>query len=174
MPRRNLAPVAALLLTLALGPLAAGCDDGPANPGGLPTDARVPADDATSTDAHAGDAAPTDVGTNPRDDASPRDEDASAPDPDASAADATADASTPASDASLPDASRCPTEAPDPSTACPQPLDRCTYGEECWCGQCYPSFVCTCDPSASATWLCYYTDACFGPCEREDGGIADI
>ncbi len=36
----------------------------------------------------------------------------------------------------------------------------CNYGEECCCGKCYPSTVCTCDGKG---WGCYATDACMLP-----------
>lgn len=48
---------------------------------------------------------------------------------------------------------------------------QCTYGEECCCGQCYPSLVCTC---SGGQYACLSTDACLRPgcpgeCSREVG-----
>ncbi|TNF28238.1 MAG: hypothetical protein EP329_18235 [Deltaproteobacteria bacterium] len=43
----------------------------------------------------------------------------------------------------------------------------CDYGQECCCGQCYPSISCTC---AGGTWACLATDACFSPSCPDGGG----
>ncbi len=37
----------------------------------------------------------------------------------------------------------------------------CEYGEECCCGECYPSLVCT--STGDGDWACYNTDACMVP-----------
>ncbi|HOU53488.1 MAG TPA: hypothetical protein PLQ97_06125 [Myxococcota bacterium] len=37
---------------------------------------------------------------------------------------------------------------------------QCAYGQECCCGQCHPSLVCTC---TGGTWGCQATDACLIP-----------
>lgn len=53
----------------------------------------------------------------------------------------------------------CPAEWPQPGQACSGD-QTCSYGEECCCGACYPSFECTC---AGGQFACYYTDACLVP-----------
>jgi len=56
----------------------------------------------------------------------------------------------------------CPAE-PAINEACTDEGVSCAWGEECCCGTCSPSLVCTC---ASGSWACYATDACFIPsCE---------
>lgn len=52
----------------------------------------------------------------------------------------------------------CP-EEPMLQGKCIAPL-RCEYGQECCCGQCFPSLVCNC---LDGTWGCYATDACMIP-----------
>ena len=56
------------------------------------------------------------------------------------------------------DATSC--EGADPGGACSTDGQRCEIGEECCCGECSPSLVCTC---AGGTWACYYTDFCMRP-----------
>jgi hypothetical protein len=61
-----------------------------------------------------------------------------------------------------PNPGACPDTAPSPGAACDEsagPLD-CSWGEECCCGGCFPSFQCSCE---GGTWLCLNTDACFRP-----------
>lgn len=58
-----------------------------------------------------------------------------------------------------PEPNDCPAEAPQPGASCASD-GACTYGQECCCGSCYPSFMCFC---AGGTWACLYTDACFIP-----------
>ena len=53
----------------------------------------------------------------------------------------------------------CPAAEPSPNGAC-SGSDTCSYGQECCCGECSASFVCTC---AGGTWACYYTDFCLRP-----------
>jgi|GEM_PF-1557895 len=53
----------------------------------------------------------------------------------------------------------CPAAEPAPNGACVG-VDTCSYGQECCCGQCSASFVCTC---AAGSWACYYTDFCLRP-----------
>lgn len=53
----------------------------------------------------------------------------------------------------------CPTEFAGPNTACAGTAT-CEWGQECCCGKCYPSLVCTCQ---NGKWACYYTDACLLP-----------
>ena len=58
----------------------------------------------------------------------------------------------------------CPAEAPLGIEACDGELS-CEYGEECCCGECYPSLICNC---TDGRWGCYFTDACLHPgCEEE-------
>ncbi len=67
--------------------------------------------------------------------------------------------------------------APDPACDCPaeppiglacEGMQHCEYGEECCCGQCYPSIVCEC--MGGGQWGCYATDACMIPeCPPPDG-----
>jgi hypothetical protein len=64
--------------------------------------------------------------------------------------------------------SACPAEAPG-AEACPQDGLRCEYGQECCCGQCYPSLVYTCN---GGRWGAYYTDACLIPA-CPDAGAGD-
>ncbi len=46
---------------------------------------------------------------------------------------------------------------------------KCEYGQECCCGKCYPSTVCTC---TGGQWGCYATDACMiPPGYCDDAGI---
>jgi hypothetical protein len=60
-------------------------------------------------------------------------------------------------DAPPPDALACPA---DPfSEKCAIPGQKCEIGQECCCGQCYPSLVCTCGAAGQA-WSCSNTDAC--------------
>jgi hypothetical protein len=62
----------------------------------------------------------------------------------------------------------CPEEWPDfgGATACSAPGVECDFGMECCCGNCFTSYVCEC---SAGFWSCYYTDACFGPCEGAGG-----
>lgn len=73
----------------------------------------------------------------------------------------------------------CPDLAPEPGSACDASVGdgECTWGEECCCGECYPSFACSCE---DGTWACYATDACFiescigRPCDADsdcEGGL---
>jgi hypothetical protein len=55
----------------------------------------------------------------------------------------------------------CPASADDAlGAACSSAGLLCEYGQECCCGQCYPSISCTCDGNLFA---CHATDACFRP-----------
>merc|ERR1711974_373656 len=42
---------------------------------------------------------------------------------------------------------------------------RCSYGSECCCGKCHPSFVATCQSISRrhSSWVGYNTDACLRP-----------
>jgi|GEM_PF-1162477 len=53
----------------------------------------------------------------------------------------------------------CPAEVPAGGSCTVDGLD-CDYGQECCCGDCFPSTSCTC---AGGTWACLATDACFIP-----------
>jgi hypothetical protein len=55
--------------------------------------------------------------------------------------------------------SGCPATDPAPNGVCLGD-DTCRYGQECCCGECSASFVCTC---AGGHWACYYTDFCMRP-----------
>lgn len=59
----------------------------------------------------------------------------------------------------VPETTTCPSDAPEPGAACDAGLDgeTCGWGEECCCGECYDSFVCSC---SEGTWQCYASDAC--------------
>ena len=46
----------------------------------------------------------------------------------------------------------------------PQNLE-CTKGQECCCGECYPSIKAWCK---GGEWIGYYTDACLGPCSKNN------
>ena len=75
---------------------------------------------------------------------------------DASAEDTAAGDSV-AGDSSIADASgACPAEPPIGVGACSGDA-QCKYGQECCCGECHPSVVCSCE---GGTWACYATDAC--------------
>ena len=52
----------------------------------------------------------------------------------------------------------CPEDFPAPGVACEGEM-KCTYGEECCCGECFDSLVCQC---FGGSFGCYYTDACLG------------
>lgn len=52
----------------------------------------------------------------------------------------------------------CPTKAPQPGAVCSGKVT-CDIGNECCCGKCSPSLVCTCQ---SGNWSCNYTDFCLG------------
>lgn len=65
-----------------------------------------------------------------------------------------------------PDAGTSPCPAEAPTGACTTEGDRCEYGQECCCGQCYPSVVSVCQ---GGSWATMATDACFNP-ECPDAG----
>ena len=78
-------------------------------------------------------------------------------------ADATEDAPTDAGSADL-----CPELAPDLPGTCDEALEgiECGWGEECCCGGCSPSIVCSCE---SGAWLCSATEACnIASCEGRE------
>ena len=78
-------------------------------------------------------------------------------------ADATEDAPTDAGSADL-----CPELAPDLPGTCDEALEGidCGWGEECCCGGCSPSIVCSCE---SGAWLCSATEACnIASCEGRE------
>ncbi len=52
----------------------------------------------------------------------------------------------------------CPSEFP--SGSCSDEGLRCEYGQECCCGECFPSLVATC---SGGSWAGMNTDACFRP-----------
>lgn len=62
-----------------------------------------------------------------------------------------------------PPGGQCPAEEPTPNAPCTDEGLTCEFGQECCCGDCFPSFSCTC---LSGTWACLFTDACLAPpCE---------
>jgi hypothetical protein len=54
----------------------------------------------------------------------------------------------------------CPSAQPAPNSACSDEGLHCTWGSECCCGECFPSFACSC---SGGSWGCFFTDACFLP-----------
>ena len=65
-------------------------------------------------------------------------------------------------------ANTCPAQATY-SGACSGSLT-CNYGQECCCGKCYPSTVCSCN---GGQWGCYATDACLIPPQQCGDASAD-
>ena len=63
--------------------------------------------------------------------------------------------------------SSCPTTQPRGRESCSDDGQVCEYGEECCCGQCFPSYSCVCSEDV---WSCSYTDACFAPSCGGAGG----
>jgi hypothetical protein len=95
-------------------------------------------------------------------------------------ADATAPRADVAGDGALdtvpPDgiSSACPNDAPTPN---PDPVQcagsgHCEYGQECCCGDCFPSILCEC--TEQGVWGCYYTEACMPPTQCEDVVVPDV
>lgn len=71
-----------------------------------------------------------------------------------------------------PTGSDCGALNPSPGGACSDDGLRCEIGQECCCGQCYPSMVCQC---GEGSWGCYATDACLGASlSCPDGGQSPI
>jgi len=63
---------------------------------------------------------------------------------------------------------RCPESEPEPMSACAIPGKKCTYGEECCCGECHASMTASCVPGKgdASMWMLMYTHACMDPiCE---------
>lgn len=56
--------------------------------------------------------------------------------------------------------STCPAESPNPGDACGTEGEKCSYGEECCCGDCFDSFICECD---GGSFQCLHSDACMVP-----------
>jgi len=62
----------------------------------------------------------------------------------------------------------CPKNAPALGSPCSVPASKsCSYGSECCCGKCHPSFIARCylarAPNGRRTWRGSYTDACLRP-----------
>merc|ERR1711974_416814 len=60
----------------------------------------------------------------------------------------------------------CPRNRPALGSPCSLPGSiRCSYGSECCCGKCHPSFVATCQSISRrhSSWVGYNTDACLRP-----------
>lgn len=54
----------------------------------------------------------------------------------------------------------CPAAEPELGSPCPESgALECSYGEECCCGECFPSFRMSCEPGA--IWSQMFTEACF-------------
>lgn len=80
--------------------------------------------------------------------------------------------------------SSCPAEPPvgGDCSAGEEALE-CEWGEECCCGECYPSMVCSC---TNGSWACMATDACMRPscvgspcttdadCQSMGGGMPSV
>ncbi len=64
----------------------------------------------------------------------------------------------------------CPVDPPIGKNGCTKPALTCNYGQECCCGTCHPSTVCSCN--SDGTWACYATDACMIP-SCPDAGPTD-
>lgn len=67
----------------------------------------------------------------------------------------------------------CPETSPlnNDNNSCRTPDLRCSYGEECCCGECFASLECFC--TEDGTFACAATDACFidsceGRCDEDD------
>jgi len=60
----------------------------------------------------------------------------------------------------------CPKKEPTMGSPCSVPEGvSCTYGSECCCGKCHPSFKASCDREYG--WSGFYTEACMNPyCEQ--------
>jgi hypothetical protein len=63
----------------------------------------------------------------------------------------------------------CPTAQPVPNSQCTGSAT-CEWGNECCCGKCYPSFICTCQ---AGTWACLYSDACLLPPDYCPADVTD-
>lgn len=124
------------------------------------SDASDTLSDTALVDAPPADAAPTDV--------APTSDLADTKSVDATATDVLS------IDATLPDliavdvVGTCPADI-QPNSACAG-VQKCEIGQECCCGKCYPSMVCSC---SGGTWACYATDACMMP-GCPDASSADI
>lgn len=66
-----------------------------------------------------------------------------------------------AADTSDASAGQCPLSPAIGQGGCTKPGLQCNYGQECCCGTCHPSTVCTC--GSDGGWACYATDACMLP-----------
>jgi hypothetical protein len=139
----------ALQLQLSLAALAlllaVGCEN---NPGSTPaTTPDTASDSGTLSDAATTDTTPADVL-------------ADTGIPDTSALDTYYDSTQP-----------CPSQPPIGASCTGTSGLKCEWGQECCCGKCYPSTVCTCDGN---TWACYATDACMIPPDScPDAGPTD-
>jgi hypothetical protein len=67
------------------------------------------------------------------------------------------------------DGGMCPLTMPTSGDACSDSSLHCTYGQECCCGTCGPSFFANCD---GAHWAVGYTDFCLRP-SCDDAGASD-
>ncbi len=143
------------LAALALA-AAAGCEN---SPGGAPAATPDTATDTGSlSDAAQGDASATDTAKADTSsaDASPADVADSAAAVDGAVADTSP--------------SNCPKDPPI-GGKCTDAGLKCEWGQECCCGKCYPSTVCTC---SGGSWACYATDACMlPPGYCDDAGSTD-
>ncbi len=65
-----------------------------------------------------------------------------------------------------PASSTCPSIPPDTGDSCVGFENNltCEFGEECCCGQCFPSLICEC---SGGQWGCFFSDACLAPCPTD-------
>jgi len=68
----------------------------------------------------------------------------------------------------------CPKKQPRVGNPCSVPgSERCSYGSECCCGRCHPSFVASC--TGRNGWMGFNTDACMRPnCGKADRELEDL
>ncbi|MFO0746188.1 MAG: hypothetical protein U1F43_11010 [Myxococcota bacterium] len=57
-----------------------------------------------------------------------------------------------------------------PGGTCSEEGAHCDLGQECCCGACHPSLVCSC---GAGQWACFYTDACLVPACPDAGDASD-
>ena len=163
MRTRQIAPIATLFLLLAAG---AACDTSSGGSGDTSVTDTGTADsgsaDADLTDTGATDTAGGDSGTADSGTADTAGGDSGTTDTaggDSGATD-TAGGDSGATDSGATDtadtSALCPAEEPIGLGACIGDVT-CEYGEECCCGECHPSIVCSC---SGGTWSCHATDAC--------------
>lgn len=167
--------ITGIIFTLGIAVLAVGCEEGNGGAAATPdsgavdsgvvvdkdaADAQADASQNDTADSAVADAAPSDIAVTDvaPTDASPSDTGAS----DAASTDAASTDAAAQDTAGTPDASDAggSCAAAQPGGKCASDGEKCEIGQECCCGKCHPSMVCSC---AGGTWACYYTDACMIP-----------